>query len=334
MKKDCRHHSIKYASVPDVPMTGKQQGAAGIIAVIFLLVVVTVMLQVITNRAGTNLVDASMSNVVGQAHFLAESGIERALWTYRKTSTSCAGNGLGEVGFEIVAGTGNLVTIESFKTDTLGNPLTSGRCRLKTTVSMTNFGVTHIMNPIVSGNVLVDDPFLNISDWTTSGPSGDTFFTDCAETVSVTAEVNDGTVAWDAVETATADGSGSLNVTTPTGRGARQMGYRTYTSVKSAPAGAAMEIWLDYKKIKAGAAPTNFMMAVDLVATDGTVHRAWCDSQVASTNGWVNVTAFPWVVPAGKTINTVRLSYDILNKGTGNPKASNLWFDNLKVLFN
>ena len=165
----------KIALFPDFPLPGRQRGAAGIVAALFLIIVVAIMLQVISNRAGTNIVDTSLHSVGVQAQFLLESGVERAFWNYRKTGTSCNNlgglAGAGETGVEFVAGSGNLVDIIPLQT-------APGLCNLTVTANMTSYNVSRTISPTVSGNMLIDDNFPDISNWTTSAPGVDSIIRD------------------------------------------------------------------------------------------------------------------------------------------------------------
>lgn len=318
----------------EVSLPGKQRGAAGVVAALFLIIVVAIMLQVISNRAGTNIVDTSMQSVGTQAQFLAESGVERAFWNYRKTGTSCNNlgglAGAGETGVEFVASSGNLVDIVPLQT-------APGLCNLTVTANMVSYDVSRTISPILSGNMLIDDNFPDISNWTTSTPGVDTILSDCPSTGPTTTAVDAGaTFTYDATENATTgDTTGSINITSPSGKNNEIVGFQNYASTISAPAGSTVDVWINYQKIRAGKPPVTFLIAVDLVdSSDGSIYRAWCDSGAGANVTWSAGGDFAqFVVPAGKNIDIVRLSYHIENASTGNPQASNLFFDNLKVLF-
>jgi hypothetical protein len=94
----------------------------------------------------------------------------------------------------------------------------------------------------------------------------------------------------------------------------------------------SLNFW--YKKILGQPTPLNMMMAIDLVASDGTVYRPWSDCNVSDV-AWTSISV-PWTVPSGMTIDRIRLSYYFQNangkkKDTIGAAASEL-FDQL-VLF-
>lgn len=315
-----------------VSMPCQQRGAAGIIAVLVLIVVVVLMVRVIADRATTNLIDSSLQNNSIEAMFLAESGIERAAWRYLNQEVWCDSNGLGETNIEMISGSGNTVTLASYKTDVLGNPLSSGLCRIVATATMASNGVSRTIDAIIAGSVLVEELFPDISRWLTAGPTGDIFYTNCAETTRVTTQANGGGVVFDAVEDSTGDGGGSFNVYTKDGKKKTQTGYRTYTSIKQAQPGDVLTIYHDYKRTK-GKRANKIMMAIDLVSTVGDVYRVWCDQRKRSTKGWITDGAFNWTVPAGKYIDKVRIGFHLKNRNNRRATANNIWIDNLKITF-
>ena len=320
-------------SILKVSLPGRQRGATGIVAALFLVIVLAVMLQVISNRASTNIVDASLQSVGAQAQFLAESGIERTFWNYRKTGSSCNNlgglAGAGETGVEFVAGSGNLVDIIPLQT-------APGLCNLTVTANMAIYNVVRTISSIVNANMLIDDNFPDISNWTPSTPGVDAIISDCASSGTTIAVDNGATFAFDGTENATTgDATGSIHIASPSGKNNEIAGYQNYASTISAPAGSTIDMWINYQKIRAGKPPVTFLIAVDLVdSSDGSVYRAWCDSGAGADVTWSAGGDFAqFVVPVGKNIDTIRLSYHIQNDSVGNPQASDLNFDNLKVLY-
>ena len=309
-------------------MPYRQRGVVGIVSVIVLLVVIALMVQVILERSTTNLIDSSLQSDSLEAEFLAESGVERAAWRYTHEEVLCESNGMGETDIEMIAGSGNTVTLASYKTDILGATLDAGKCRMVATATMANNGISRTINAIIIGNVLIEDQFPDISRWSTAGPTGDTFYTNCPETTSVTAQTNDGTVAFDA-DTSVADGTGSLMVSTPDGNALEQTGYRTWTNPsKQIPEDSRVYVSFDFKKDE-GNKSSAMVLAVDLVSTVGDVYRVECNSQ-AKDFAWTSTSSF-MDVPTGKTIDTVRISFHILNDSKASAVGNSMSIDNLLV---
>ncbi len=80
----------------------RQQGAATIIGVVFLISVISLMLTVILHMAGSSINDTSMQNDSVEALFIAESGLEQASFLYGNgtacSDLSLAPNNTGAIG--------------------------------------------------------------------------------------------------------------------------------------------------------------------------------------------------------------------------------------------
>jgi hypothetical protein len=314
-------------------MPYRQRGVVGIISVLVLIVVIALMVEVISDRATISLIDSSLQDNAFEAELLAESGVERAAWRYLNQEVYCDANGLGETNVEMIAGSGNTVTLASYNTDVLGNPLGLGQCRIVATATMASNGISRTINAIIFGSVLIEELFPDIAKWSTAGPTGDTFFTNCAESTSVTAQANDGTVTFDAIEDNTGNGGGSIKVSTPNGGSLAQTGYRSYTSAKAAYPGAVMSGSVDFKK-DVGKKVSKFVLAIDLVstpATGSTVYRVWCESSTRDLTWRTNT--FSFTVPAGKYVDTVRISYHILNDSKASALGNSGWLDNIFISY-
>ncbi len=131
----------------------RQQGAATLMAVLFLLIVIAFAVLVATSMSGSDITDTSLGQSGVSALLLAESGIERAAARYVAGSacTSLAVDGpytLGQGSFTINA---------SYTTDFSGATLPAGECRVQSvgTVGLAQRTVQAILQLPASDGMVV-----------------------------------------------------------------------------------------------------------------------------------------------------------------------------------
>jgi hypothetical protein len=118
-------------------------------------------------------------------------------------------------------------------------------------------------------------------------------------------------------------------VSTPNGANLAQTGYRTWTNPsKTIPPDRRVTVAFDFKKEEGNKAAA-MVLAVDLVSTVGDVYRVECNSQARDLS-WASTSSF-MDVPAGKYIDTVRISFHILNDWKGSAQGNSMSMDNLLV---
>ena len=300
-----------------------------------LLIVAVVMVVVIgfLGSAVSFLAVSQVSSNVNQARasqalFIAESGLERGIRQWSLSPGTYTGEG------PLVFGDGDF-TISVNTTDALGNSLPANQRRITSSGRVATQGgnavrVTEVIAQLGAGGF--NDPFNDISGWPGSGPRGrDNFNQSCPPRVDNTRRAsNDGTVSHDPGENAPGSSGGALRAEVDgRARNADLTGYRE--AALSPPYGPGSALTLDfwYKKIQLRSRPREMMMAVDLVASDGTVYRLWSECNRRDIP-WTNVS-LNWTVPAGKTIDGIRLGYHILMRGRGRRATNAVLFDEVSL---
>lgn len=115
--------------------------------------------------------------------------------------------------------------------------------------------------------------------------------------------------------------------------GERLAGYNEYTFGSAIPSNTPVSLDFWYQKYRGKPSADILNMAVDLVATDGALFRLWSECQ-PRTLSWQAATTIDWQVPAGVTIDRIRLAYDIQNQVTtaGGPKVgASVSFDEISM---
>ena len=121
---------------------------------------------------------------------------------------------------------------------------------------------------------------------------------------------------------------GSLEAETDAVANAHLAGYRQKALPAPLTAGRQVIAGLWYKKTRGHAQTQRIDMAVVLLATDGTAYQLWSNPDIV-TIGWTQVITPLFTVPAGKTIDRIRLAFDIQNRasGGGSTNQSYIWLD-------
>jgi len=109
-----------------------QRGVAALMAVLFLLFMLSVVLVIAHQMAATDVYDSGAQNNSVESLFLAESGVERAAWRFAN-GTAC--NALGEAA--ITHGRGQFIIGNGLGTDFNGAALAANRCRIPVTGEIT-----------------------------------------------------------------------------------------------------------------------------------------------------------------------------------------------------
>ena len=142
--------------VPILPTRHRQRGAVGLVAALFLILVVLIMGQVTLRLAATGANDSLLTHDGVAALLLAESGLERAAGLLSVDSAACGSALAGTWGYA-----GGEVTIEDlgggFVTDFDGSALAAGRCRVRATGTAGLFDAQRTVEAIIgtdAGNLL------------------------------------------------------------------------------------------------------------------------------------------------------------------------------------
>ncbi len=297
----------------------QSQRGSLIIVVVILIVVIGLLASTITfmfvgsERASVEYVDAT------SALFFAESGIEKGM---REISLNSSYAGEGPTNF----GAGRF-TISVSTQDASGNPLPAGQRRVTSqgAIGSINVAMRSLEAIVQTSAIRFLDPFNgSIANWSVQSPNGVAFLRTCPAGNAATSTTQ-GTVSYD-IDNAPGSLGGSFEAEI-TGKSHVRTGYHEAT-LADIPAGTAVLIDLWYKKIR-NRRPNDMMVAVDFVSTTGNIYRGWSDCTLDSTAGWVKSAATTWVVPAGQTINRVRLAYDLDNPK--NVTTTTVRFDDIKL---
>ncbi len=143
---------------------------------------------------------------------------------------------------------------------------------------------------------------------------------------------NQGRSLYDAANNAPASAGGSLEAWSNGTAGARIAGYRQRYLPITLSAGSPVLLSLWYKKTRGHSQTFRIDMSVNLVATDGTSYQLWLNSPIVDVP-WTQAVAPVFTVPVGKTIDRIRLSFDIQNRpsGGGSTSPSYVWFDGISL---
>jgi hypothetical protein len=88
-----------------------------------------------------------------------------------------------------------------------------------------------------------------------------------------------------------------------------------------------------YKKTRGHAQTQRMDMSIQLIATDGSIAATlWSDAAIQNVN-WTSAVSGVFTVPAGTTIDRIRLTFDIQNRasGGGSTSPSYVWFDDVQL---
>ena len=308
-----------------------QRGSLMIIAVV-MIVVVGFLSSVAAFLSVSQLSASTDNNGSVEALYLADSGLERGIRQWLQNPGTYVSEG------PVTLGNGTF-TITVSATDATGAPLPANQRRIVSLGQVAAAAGTaeRSTEAIVQlGGGGFTEPFPDINNWLTAGPSGDRFYLGCSLSGSnIRSPYTQGSVFVDLTDNAPGSTGGAFRAEGFAGSNRERLGGYRERSL-STPMAAGDNITLDfwYKKIRGSPTPSNMMMAIDLVATDGTVYRPWSDCTVGDV-AWTSLSV-PWTVPAGMTIDRIRLSYYFQNangkkKDTIGAAASEL-FDQI-VLF-
>ncbi len=316
----------------------RQAGAVNLLAVLFLIAVIMTVLGITMTMNASSILDSNQQGNSVQALLLAESGVENAI--QRFLTTAC-----GSLAQTVTQGNGTITIGAGAGTDFDGvTALAANRCRVAVGAQITGTSVVRNIEAIIekSDGAAFNFPDApSMDDWASYGPSATTIpttydTTTCPASGSVVTGTNLGNfiqadqaarVLWDGTQPA--GNLGSFNVNTTGVNNFRVAGYRENDLASTISAGTTISTALWYRKDRAGGVPPSFFMALDLVATDNTVYRLWCDAGTGDVV-WTQVPAFNFTVPAGKTIDRARLVFDLTNRSTG-AGILNIWWDQIQL---
>lgn len=339
----------------------RQTGVSTVIIVVVLMLILSVGLLTALKMSGTSVIGTALQNDSVEAVFLAESGVERASQRYINGAVAC--NALGPDTATFARGTATIsAPVAGFDPtlDFAGNPLPGNRCRIRSTGRITGSTVQRQIEAIVergggggaysfanAAEINPPSPPGAVSTWTNFGPAGGYNTAFCPGAPAVVPGPNNlpshflandvNRVLHSATEPpGPTPAPGSLHVRTVDGvngnnPGGQVAGYRENTLASTIPAGTALTVSLWFRKSRSGGNPVSNIAALDLVATDGTIYRLWCNSSTGNV-AWQQTAPIAFTVPAGKTIDRVRLVFDAKNKSSGGGIGQlQTWFDELSI---
>lgn len=286
-----------------------QRGSLLIIAVV--MIVVVGFLSTVTAFLSVSQVDAGAeTDRSAEALYLAESGLERGIRRWLQNPTTYSGEG------PVALGGGNF-TVSVSTTNDAGVALPANQRRIISLGKAASAArTTEAIVQLGGGDGFVE-PFPNLNNWPTVGPDGDRFYVGCSlNGTNTRSPYTEGTVAVDFTENAPGSSGGAFRAEVTAGRRGEELGgyyERTLSTRFTRGDDITLDFW--YKKVMGSPTPSNMMMAIDLVATNDTVYRVWSDC-TANNIGWT-AASVTWTVPNGRTIDRIRLSYDIQNRNGG-----------------
>ena len=303
----------------------RQRGSLLIIAVVMIVIIGFLSTVITTLSVGQASADQDAARGA-EAFYVSESGLERGIHQWLQNPGSYTGEGPTALG----SGT---FTVTVSATDAAGTPLPGNQRRIDSLGQVAAVGGTATRTAEMIAEAAgwgTNEPFPDINNWLSTGPGGDTFYVGCMLSgASTTSPYAQGTVAYDAADSAPGSSGGAFRAEVTAGNSLEQLGgYNQRTLSYHLAGGQSITLDFWYKKVLGTPTPNAMMMALDLVASDNTVYRPWSDCTVGSS-AWT-FASVPWTVPAGKTIDRIRLSYYLQNgNGSGPVAASAELFDQL-----
>jgi hypothetical protein len=126
-----------------------QRGIVGMVALVFILLVVFFAMTQAANISASNLTDSARQAASVEALFLAESGIERVGYIYVNDAThTCTDAAIG-TGTDYSLGRGVFRVLQTFATNFSGAALPTTMCRVRVQGEITGTGVKRTIDTIV-----------------------------------------------------------------------------------------------------------------------------------------------------------------------------------------
>lgn len=285
----------------------RQRGFLLIAAVILIAVAATMALVMVTLTAGSSQAGALQLNST-QALFIAESGLERGIYSWGADNTYA---GEGPVTFA-----GGSYTITTDDLDFSGLPLASGKHIISVGTIGSNPGAQRRVEAIVTGGALFYDSFTatTFGNWAGTYTNNQGNFLFAAATNCPTA-------------TCPGSGNGSIVIQTfPNGSNQRFIGYIETTLTANIVTGAGLTVDAQIGFWKTGNNVNTNTFSLTLVTTGGVQTQLVSDA-AETTAGWVLGTATV-ALPAGRTYNRVRLYFDLREQGNNQVLDR---FDEIKI---
>ncbi len=256
------------------------------IVTIVMILVLSFLGVAITFLSVTTTHNAVDEVAASEAFVLAESGLERGIRQWSQAPTTYAGEGpvnFGNGSFSVAAPV----------------ILSATQARISSTaiVASIDGNVSRTIEAVVDlGGPLPSEPMNSLANWPTE--------------VIINNQGNNQIAA------------GGFRARTDNGNGATYTGYRetgTASPLITLNGGQTINLDLEYKKrwTGNGANPSSMDMALELVSTSGTSYVIWSENNIFSNNTWLAAPTTSWTVPAGVTINRIRLSFNLAKNGNG-----------------
>ncbi len=311
----------------------RQDGAVALSIIFLFVAFLSIILAVALPMSGSNLMDNILINRGNYALFLAESGLERTT-KLLSVGTVCDDRikegamtfGKGEFEIEKVV-------------------LTDQGCQLTISGSIGEEKRT-VTATVARQGVLVKDLFRQVSlaKWDHAGPT----YTSCSMS-GLVYQYNEGVTDLDTSLSADSEGGAlifALPLNGKSGAHRTSAGVDTgfiKTSAKSVYAGAGtlskrhtgyigavlpevigenqwVSLGLQFLKVTSPGT-RNSLLAVDLISSDSSVYRVWCNEELTTGQKWTEENT-KWQVPKGKEIVEIRIAYDLHVSGSGAMQVS------------
>ncbi len=259
----------------------RQRGSLMIITIVMILVLsfLGVAITFLSVTSTHNAVDELAANEV---LFLAESGLERGIKQWSLAPSTYAGE--GPVNF----GNGSFTV-----TTPVILSATQARISSSATITTISGSVNRTIEAIANlGGPPISEPMTDLDNWE------DPVLTN-----------NQGKY-WIA--------GGVFRVRTDNKNGDTYSGYRETdptSLIFTLSAGQSINLDLEYKKKCNNA--VNMDMAVEMVDTTGISYIVWSETTIFNNNSWLTAPTTTWTVPAGVTVNRLRLSFNLEKDGNG-----------------
>ncbi len=288
----------------------RQRGAVGLMAAVFLILVVLFLGQMTLRLAATGANDSLLVHDGVGALFLAESGLERAAAQLAAGTATCGAGLAGSWAY--AGGTVTIVNLGAgFTTGFDGSALGAGECRVRATGNVGLYGAQRTVEAIIgidAGNLL--DPNADFDEI-------DCFWIIFCRPAGWSVPYFSG---WTSNEGA--DGSPALEIVK--GNGGAQSTAATHTTMSpfTVTAPTTLTVEFDYRII----APNNQGVVVTFeLATGGSYLYSGSRTYTGTTSGFVSDSITIPIGGSGSvTIDDFRVT---LTASAGQPKS--LWLDNL-----
>lgn len=297
---------------------GRQRGAASVIVSVLFLVIVGYGAVVMLDMGAGEMHDANLGDADMQAQLLAEAGLEREFYRFRKGGVGCVA--LLPNGGPYNLGNG------SFSLDSA--VLENSNCRIKVTGTVGEVKAT--AEGVSKPSSILDEPM----DYSGTGNAAGEFLA----TWTVTLTSTQGSTTWDSGNNCTAcTGSlgGSFYMRTNTNsRNELLEGYadRALPTSLVTTAGMTITTYAGYRKQNSGGTPDFQELSVWLYnsAVPSLEEEVWTHSGAPDSTGWWTQTSLT-ILAAGRTYDRVKIKFKLDEPNTNGNNQIRMWIDEIRI---